>query len=148
MGKQLTIGQFADVAGISADTLRYYEKLKLIKATTRSRSGYRLYDPEMLSVVHFINGAKALQFTLVEIKQLLTLSTSDQARCSQVLKHTEAKITEAENKIRELKAIKKVLGNILKQCPGDDTSAKACPILDHLQKPKMQAAKLRKASAK
>ncbi|MBI1274515.1 MerR family transcriptional regulator [bacterium] len=132
--KELTIGKLAEITGTTADTLRYYEKMKLLKASSRSRAGYRLYEENAVSVVRFIRGAKALGFTLVEIRQLLTLSTSDQASCAEVLKHTEGKIIEAEAKILELKAIKKVLSQLVKACPGDSTSAKACPILDHIQK--------------
>ncbi len=132
--KQLTIGKLAELSGTTADTLRYYEKMKLIKAAARSRAGYRLYDDEVISIIRFIRGAKALNFTLVEIRKLLNLSTSDQATCAEVLKHTEGKIMEAEAKILELKEIKKVLSQLVKTCPGDSTSTKACPILDHIQK--------------
>jgi DNA-binding transcriptional MerR regulator len=131
---QLTIGKLAEMTGTTADTLRYYEKMKLIKAASRSRAGYRLYDENAVSVIRFIRGAKTLGFTLVEIRKLLTLSTSDQASCAEVLKQMEGKIMEAEAKILELKEIKKVLGQLVKSCPGDSTSAKACPILDHIQK--------------
>ena len=130
----LTIGKLAEMTGTTADTLRYYEKMKLIKASSRSRAGYRLYEDNAVNVIRFIRGAKALNFTLVEIRQLLTLSTSDQASCAEVLKQTEGKIMEAEAKILELKEIKKVLSQLVKNCPGDNTSAKACPILDHIQK--------------
>jgi DNA-binding transcriptional MerR regulator len=131
---QLTIGKLAEMTGTTADTLRYYEKMKLIKAASRSRAGYRLYDENAVSVIRFIRGAKTLGFTLVEIRKLLTLSTSDQASCAEVLKQMEGKIMEAEAKILELKEIKKVLGQLVKSCPGDSTYAKACPILDHIQK--------------
>lgn len=132
--KQLTIGKLAELTGLTTDTLRYYEKMKLIKAESRSDSGYRLYDQNAVGVVRFIRGAKALNFTLTEIRQLLSLSTSDRASCAEVLKYTEGKIKEAEVKILELKEIKKVLSQLVKTCPGDSTSVKACPILDHIQK--------------
>ena len=132
--KQLTIGKLAELTGTTADTLRYYEKMKLLKAASRSQAGYRLYDENAISVIRFIRGAKALNFTLVEIRKLLTLTTSDQASCAEVLKQTESKIKESEAKILELNEIKKVLSNLVKTCPGDSSSAKACPILDHIQK--------------
>ena len=132
--KQFTIGKLAELTGVSADTLRYYEKMKLIVGTARSPAGYRLYNPDAVRIVRFIRGAKELSFTLDEIRQLLTLTTSDQSTCAQILKHTEAKIKEAENRIRELKEIKKVLRALAKQCPADDTSSTCCPILDHISK--------------
>jgi len=132
--KQLTIGKLAELTGTSADTLRYYEKMELIAGTERSPAGYRLYNPDAVRVVRFIRGAKELSFTLDEIRQLLTLKTSDQSTCAEILKHTEAKIKEAESRIRELKEIKKVLKQLAEQCPADDSSTDCCPILDHISK--------------
>jgi MerR family Zn(II)-responsive transcriptional regulator of zntA len=81
----LTIGKLAEITGVSADTLRYYEKMKLIRAD-RTGSGYRVYDADAEGVIRFILGAKALNFTLEEIRSLLSLKASDQTSCVEVLK--------------------------------------------------------------
>lgn len=128
----LTIGKLAEITGISADTLRYYEKMKLIRAD-RTDGGYRVYDADAEGVIRFILGAKALNFTLEEIRSLLSLESSDQTSCVEVLKKTEAKIAEAEFKIKELKEVQKVLKRLTKICPGDDTPTNCCPILDHIK---------------
>lgn len=131
--KQITIGKLAELSGTTADTIRYYEKMDLVKASSRSKVGYRLYNEDAVNVVRFIRAAKALNFTLGEIRKLLTLNTSDQASCAEVLQQTESKIREAEGQIAELKAVRKVLSKLVKDCPGDHTSARKCPILDHIQ---------------
>lgn len=128
----LTIGNLAVRTGTSTDTLRYYEKLGLVKAARRSEAGYRLYDADAIRQVKFIRGAKALQFTLEEIKQLLALDASDSATCGDMLSRTEAKIAEAERRIQELKEIKAVLGKLAKSCPGGNAPTSQCPILDHM----------------
>ena len=87
--KRLTIGKLAELIGVSAETLRYYEKMKLIVADARSQAGYRLYNPDAVRVIRFIRGAKELDFTLGEIQQLLALKSSDKATCAEILKHTE-----------------------------------------------------------
>lgn len=132
--KSLTIGKLAEHTGVSADTLRYYEKMNLLTGTARSASGYRLYASDAVKLVQFIRGAKQLGFTLDEIKKLLTLKASDQSTCSEIMKHTEAKINEAEKRIRELKEIRKVLKQLTQQCPADDTPSDECPILNHISK--------------
>jgi MerR family copper efflux transcriptional regulator len=132
--KQLTIGKLAEMTGVSADTLRYYEKMKLIAAETRSPAGYRFYNLDAIRVVRFIRGAKELSFTLDEIRQLLTLKTSDKGTCAQILKHTKAKIGEAERRISELKEFKKVLKQLAKECPADNSPTDCCPILEHIHK--------------
>lgn len=134
--EQLTIGKLAKITGTTADTLRYYEKMSLIKSAARSRAGYRLYDESVINVIRFIRGAKALNFTLAEIRKLLTLNSSDQASCAEVLKQTEGKIREAEAKIMELKEIKNVLSKLSEECPGGNMPTTACPILEHIQQNK------------
>jgi len=130
--EKLTIGKLAERTGISADTLRYYEKMGLIKAASRSSAGYRIYGDDAEHIIQFIRGAKTLNFTLEEIRQLLTLNRSDKATCAEVLQHTTGKIAEAEQKIRELKEVKKALLVLTKECPGDGTSSADCPILDYI----------------
>jgi DNA-binding transcriptional MerR regulator len=132
--KQSTIGTLAELTGVSVETLRYYEKIKLIAPGARSAKGYRLYNPDAVRVIRFIRGAKELNFTLDEIHRLLALKGSDKATCAQILKHTEAKIHEAETRILELKEIKKALKQLTKQCPADNTPTDRCPILDYIGK--------------
>lgn len=132
--KLLTVGRLAERTGVSPDTLRYYEKMGLIKAASRSQSGYRIYAEDAERILQFIKGAKTLNFTLEEIRQLLTLNRSDKATCAEVLKHTSGKITEAEQKIRELKEVKRILSALVEQCPADDTSVSSCPILGHINR--------------
>lgn len=129
-----TIGKLAERNGISSDTLRYYEKMGLIKATSRTSAGYRIYGEDAEHILQFIKGAKTLNFTLEEIRQLLNLNRSDKATCAEVLKHTTGKISEADQKIRELKKVKKILSALVEQCPADDTSVSSCPILGHINR--------------
>ncbi len=128
----LTIGKLAERSGITPDTLRYYEKMGLIKATSRSNAGYRIYGEDAEKILQFIKGAKTLNFTLDEIRQLLTLNRSDKATCAEVLSHTIGKISEAEQKICELKAVKKALTALTQNCPGGEVSTANCPILDYI----------------
>jgi DNA-binding transcriptional MerR regulator len=132
--KLLTIGALAEQTGVSADTLRYYGKMRLIAAAGRSEGGYRLYAPDTVGHVRFIRGAKALGFTLEEIRRLLELKASDTATCSEILQHAREKLVEAERRIRELREMKKVLQDLVARCPADDSPAECCPILDHISK--------------
>ena len=131
----LTIGQLAARSGVSADTLRYYEKLGLLGPGERTAAGYRLYDRKAERVLRFIRGAKDLGFTLEEIRRLLTLKASDTATCADVLATAERKIAEAEARIRELQAVKRVLEDLARHCPGDGSATDDCPILEHLLHP-------------
>ena len=75
----LTIGTLAKEVGVNIETVRYYERLKLLTPTDRKPSGYRLYDGEALTRLRFIKNAQALGFTLHEITELLNLRVSSTA---------------------------------------------------------------------
>ena len=84
MAQEMTIGKLAKEVGVTIDTVRYYERLRLLTPTDRRPSGYRLYDGEALKRLRFIRNAQALGFTLHEIRELLNLRVSSIARCGDV----------------------------------------------------------------
>ena len=69
----LTIGKLAAKAGISVGTIRFYERKGLMKPSSRSESGYRLYSENVQHSLFFIRQMKRLGFSLDEIKELLTM---------------------------------------------------------------------------
>jgi len=69
----MTIGRAANAAGVSIDTIRFYERQGLLAIPQRSFSGYRNYSEDALDRLRFIGDAKRLGFTLREIKELLSL---------------------------------------------------------------------------
>ena len=64
---QMTIGRVAEAAGVSVDTLRFYERQRLIAKPQRSFAGYRIYSSEVLDRLRFIRDTKRLGFSLREI---------------------------------------------------------------------------------
>ena len=69
---KLTIKQLADSAGITVRTLHYYDQIGLLKPRSRSRSGYRYYDLEAVQVLQQILFFRELEFSLEDIKKILT----------------------------------------------------------------------------
>jgi len=130
MGK-LTIGKLAKSCNVKIDTIRYYERVKLVEPDGRTDSGYRFYDPESIRRVKFIKNAQGLGFSLDEIKKLLDLRVSDTATAGDVLSATKLKITEFQEKISDLGKIQNILKDLADQCP-DDAHIMECPILDYL----------------
>jgi len=82
----LTIGKLAAAAGVSSDTLRYYEREGLIEPAGKSPAGYRLYDQDSARRLRFIKQAQHCGFTLAEIRELLVLRGRDAARCGDIRK--------------------------------------------------------------
>ena len=67
-----TISQIAKLSGISVRTLQYYDEIGLLKPSSLSESGYRLYDEEALGKLQQILTLKELDFSLKEIQHLLS----------------------------------------------------------------------------
>src|SRR6266849_10635237 len=88
----LTIGELAKRARVNRETVRYYERRRLLPRPSRSMSGYRIFSDDALRRLRFIRHAKALGFSLNEIKELLTLRVNSIGACDRVQERTRAKI--------------------------------------------------------
>jgi len=128
----MTIGALAKQTGIGIETIRYYERRKLMEPVKRRKSGYRVYDENSAKKLLFIKNAQQLGFTLEEIGELLKLKIGKTGRCGSVKEKAEIKIGEIEEKISVLKSMKKALTILVSHCrselPTDD-----CPILASLE---------------
>lgn len=86
----LFIGQVAKEVGLNPRTIRYYETLGLLPPPLRSETRYRIYNPQTLELLQFIKKAKALGFTLTEIREIIALRQRGDLPCP----HVHALLTE------------------------------------------------------
>lgn len=133
MREDITIGALAGRAGLTAETLRYYERLGLIEPSRRTAANYRLYGVEAEQRLRFIRRAQTLGFSLGEIAQLLSLHAYPEADMAEVKTLAQGKIDEIQGKIDDLQRMKQGLEALSQQCPGHGTTAD-CPILGALIK--------------
>ena len=132
MTSDLTIGKLAKAAGVNVQTVRYYERRKLLPPTMRTSSGYRLYGDEALKRLLFIKNAQALGFTLQEIAELLNLRVSSIARCGDVKRKAQIKLAIVEDKVRDLKALARALRSLIETCQAGQPTDR-CPILRSME---------------
>ena len=126
----LKIGELAELAGISRDALRFYEKHGLVTPSARTQSGYRLYSKSDVLRIRFILSAKEVGFTLNEIHQLLELEvTKDDKSCQDVKQFVDKKIQVVNQRLTEIKKIKQSLQTLSNACCGGDEPATHCTIL-------------------
>jgi MerR family mercuric resistance operon transcriptional regulator len=111
----MKIGTLARAAGVSVDTLRFYERRGLLPAPARMAS-YRAYAPQALDRVRFIRDAKRLGFTLAEIGELLNLPDVPRASCAALRKRCARKRDEIEARIRDLQRMQQALETMLAHC--------------------------------
>ena len=125
----LTIGKLAALAGISADTLRYYEGEGLISPTGKSESGYRLYEHGAVRRIGFIKHAQQCGFTLAEIRELLTLRSQDSTCCGDIHQRAIEKKLQLEHKIRAMREMSEALDHLIANCAGGSVPLDDCAIL-------------------
>lgn len=130
-GAEHTIGRLAHRLGLGAETLRYYERLGLIRPIRRTASNYRLYGPDAERRLVFIRRARALGFSLEEIRELLSLHGRADATAAEAKRLTEARMRQVDAKIRDLERMHEGLAALAAACSGEGP-ASACPILASL----------------
>lgn len=130
MDSGLQIGEVAKRAGVSIDTLRYYEKVRLLPRPRRSSGGFRLFAPEHIERVRFIKQAQELGFSLEEIKGLL--ATGDAEECRKVRDLLKRKLSELDNRLQSMKGFRRVLARHLTACEMElkqHSDSACCPVL-------------------
>lgn len=130
--RYITIGKLSELSGFPADTIRYYEKLGILNKPDRAANGYRVYTLDTLNILLFIRRGKVMNFTLDEIKQLLTMTEDKAAVCGDVLPMVEEKIIKFKQQIEDTKIALKSLERFAKDCPGGQVPAEHCPFVHYL----------------
>jgi len=128
--RPLTIGRLAAAAGVGVETIRFYEREGLLPSPARTASGYRQYEPATAQRLGFIRRAKALGFSLAEIRELLGLAEPDGER-ARVKALTRGKLAEIDQRIVELQRMRAALAELERQCSGHGPVA-GCPIIEAL----------------
>lgn len=126
----LRIGEVALRAGVSIDTVRYYERRQLLPAAPRTEGGFRLFAPETVERVRFIKQAQELGFSLDEIGELLTTGGANE--CRRVRDHLKVKLTELDERIRLMREFRRTLSQHLAACEkelNERGKAAQCPVV-------------------
>jgi MerR family Zn(II)-responsive transcriptional regulator of zntA len=127
------ISQLAEQTGLTAHTLRFYEKHGLITPSGRSDAGYRLYDQADLRKAEFIRTARSIGFSLEDIAALLAIRVEKSSHsCQEVTDITQRKLDEVNHKISELKSMQATLRRLLESCCGGPEAAVHCSIMEAL----------------
>ncbi len=124
-------GEVAALAGVNAETLRYYERRGLLDEPPRSVGGYRAYPDSAVEVVRFVRRTQELGFSLDEIDELLHLANGGPDDCDQVRILAEVKMEELAHRILDLNRARDSLAELVSTCefPRRD---RRCPMLSPL----------------
>lgn len=128
----MKIGSLAKQAKVNIQTVRYYERIGILKATMRRNSGYRVYDHDSLKRLLFIKRAQELGFALDDIRDLLNLRASTPAARERVRNKAREKISEIRAKIADLKKLESNLKTLVRDCEHGSLNS-PCPILERME---------------
>ncbi|MEW6207919.1 MAG: heavy metal-responsive transcriptional regulator [Acidobacteriota bacterium] len=114
MKAYLRSGEMARLAGVSADTLRHYERKGLLPAPRRSQNGYREYHHSLLDRVRMIRRALAVGFTIDELADIFRQRATGGVPCRRVRALAEEKLAEVEARLAEIKTLRDELREMIR----------------------------------
>jgi DNA-binding transcriptional MerR regulator len=122
------IGQASARAGLSTKTIRYYEEIGLIPPAKRTGNSYRIYTDIDVDRLRFIRSARALDFSLEDIEEILAFRDREEPPCSYVMELMENQINQISNRISELEQLRSELRRLVKVGHGlpEDIQMKTC----------------------
>ena len=105
------IGELSDRVGVSAHTIRYYERLRLLEPSKRTESGYRIYGREDEERLCFVQKAKRFGLSLDEIKQLITIRTKGTSPCASLKTMVKQHLDDLDRQIAEAISLRQELAS-------------------------------------
>lgn len=108
----LKVSELASRAGVSADTIRFYEREGLIASPKRTSSGYRQFDEGVVRRVRFIKGGRSLGLKLAEIRELLEVQDRGACPCGHTRTLVDRRLAEIDAEMKELQRLRSELESL------------------------------------
>ena len=126
--EQYTIGRLARAGGVNVETVRYYQRRRLLAVPIKRARGFRYYGPETLERLRFIRRAQALGLSLEDVRQLLGLDRKRACGTTRALAAQRLELI--ETKLKDLTMLRDALAALIQEC--DEHGGSSCPILARL----------------
>jgi MerR family transcriptional regulator, mercuric resistance operon regulatory protein len=128
--QDLPIGKLSQLTGVNIETIRYYERIRMLPRPRRTASGRRIYGAAEARTLAFIRRARELGFALSEIRALLALGAPGKASCAEVRDIAALHLARIREKIADLEKLEGLLAGTLAKCSG--RRVPECPVIDVL----------------
>jgi MerR family mercuric resistance operon transcriptional regulator len=126
----MSIGRLSKKTGVNIETIRYYERIKLLPKPIRTEGGHRIYADGDQRRLFFIRRSRELGFSIDDIRELLRLVDGGQLTCAEVKSITEGHLASVRKRLSDLRKIEKILRTMVQDCSG--YTVPECPIIDTL----------------
>lgn len=134
----IRIGELASRAGVSVDTVRYYERQRLLPRAARTEGNFRLFPEDAVERIRFIKGAQSLGFSLAEINDLLSPKGKGAEECRQMHSLLRAHLDELDERLKALQDFRNVLVSHISSCEDalrEIEETEACPVKISITRP-------------
>jgi MerR family mercuric resistance operon transcriptional regulator len=125
------ISEASQASGCHLETIRYYERIGLMPAPTRTGSGYRSYSEQDVERLRFITRGRDLGFSLDEIRSLMRLDQDGDLACEDVTRLAQQHLIDVQERIRDLQRVARELERTIRSCSGGVRAQ--CAILNALK---------------
>jgi MerR family transcriptional regulator, mercuric resistance operon regulatory protein len=136
--ENMPIGTLSRLTGVNIETIRYYERIRMLPPVPRTVSGRRIYGSHQARILAFIRRSRELGFSLDAIRALLRLGGPEKASCRQVCDIAALHLEDIRSKLRDLKKLERLLATTIGRCSG--RTAPDCPVLEILDARRAQSA--------
>ncbi len=119
----MKIGELANLAGVSAKTVRYYESIGLLAEPARTSSGYRDYDDEAVERLRFVRDAQSSGLALAEIASVLELKDRGATSCEHTAALLQRHLVDIEEQIERLQHARRQLATMASRASGLDPAS-------------------------
>ena len=126
----LAIGELSRLSGVNIETIRYYERIRMLPQPPRTASGRRIYNSTYLRTLAFVRRSRELGFSIKEIRALIRLGGPEKATCREVHKIAAHHLEDIRAKLNDLRKLERLLARTVAQCSG--RRVPDCPVLDIL----------------
>lgn len=129
----ISIGILSKRSGVNVETIRYYERIRLLPAPPRNAGGYRIYASAHADRLKFVRRARDLGLSLDEVRRLLSLADQKSSSCAKVHDLAARHLADIRGRIADLKRMERVLSRLVRACAKGEPPS--CPLLEALASP-------------
>jgi MerR family transcriptional regulator, mercuric resistance operon regulatory protein len=126
----MPIGELSRLTGVNIETIRYYEKIRMLKPPPRTEGGRRVYGAAETRLLAFIRRGRELGFGLDDIRAMLALGAPGKASCTDVREIAAHHLDDIRSKIADLRKLERLLAKTIAKCSGNRVPD--CPVLEIL----------------
>ena len=116
----MRVAELADTVGVTPDTVRYYERIGLLPAPSRTPAGYRIYDESAVDRLRFIQGAQRIGLRLTDIAQLLAVRDTGVCPCEPAEQLLRRRLADLDAELARLAALRREMVAMLEALPSAD----------------------------